>query len=122
MRLSLKITVFLVLLNASAGLVTGMGVADEMGVSPNPGGGDQVEAANSTASNVSAQQSSQGQTLFGVFTSLGNIFNTVFGLVFAGPTMLANIGIPGPIVTFLFAPAYIIVAADIAYILSGRFV
>lgn len=121
MRISTKLTVFLVLLNASAGLVTAMGVAGDMGVSPDVGGDQEVQAANETAGQVESG-GGFGDTLFGVFASIFNLFGTVFNLVFAGPTMLSNLGIPTPLVTFLFAPMYIIVAADLAYILSGRFI
>lgn len=121
MRISMKVTVFLVLLNASAGVVTGMGVAGDMGVDPNVGGGAEVEQANQTAGEVQSGDGF-GDTLFSVFASVGGLFGTIFGLVFAGPAMLQNLGIPTPIVTFLFAPMYLIVAADIAYILSGRFI
>jgi len=121
MRISLKVTVFLVLLNASAGMIGQMGVAGDMGVDPTVGGDERIQEANQTAGEVQSGEGF-GDTLFGVFASVSGLFGTVFSLVFAGPTMLANIGIPGPIVAFLFAPAYLLVAADVAYILSGRLI
>jgi hypothetical protein len=119
MRISTQAVVFLVFLNAAAGVLTASGAAADMGVAPTPGGGEQVEQANNSAAQVSPG-SGVGETLFALYVTATQTVVDIFGLIFAGPTMLSNLGLPTWLVGFVFAPAYIIAGADIIFVLIGR--
>jgi len=43
----------------------------------------------------------------------------LLAIAFAGPVLFSNLGVPDFIVTFLFAPLYLVVAIDIVAILRG---
>jgi len=119
MRYSTRIVIFLVLLNAAAGVMVQSGVANDWGISPTPGGGEAIEEANQTASEIKGS-GGFGDTLFGAFAGAANAFGDIFGAATAGPTMLSNLGIPGWLVGFVFAPLYILIGIDLVFILTGR--
>lgn len=117
---AITVVLFLVLLNASAVAMNESGLSDNLGVNPNPGGDDEISSANESARNISAT-GGIGQTLFGALAAVADTFNSIGELIFAGPRMFINLGVPEYIVTFVFAPAYIIVGIAVADILTGRF-
>ena len=119
MRISMKIAIVLVFLNSAAELMRTTGIAEAMGANPEPGAAAEMRAALDALRNI---QPSGGfdQTLFQLFISVTGSFRAVFKFVLAGPSMLINIGIPEPLVFFLFAPAALIIGRDIAFLLTGR--
>lgn len=119
MRPTIQIVIFLVLLNLAAGLITASGLGAALAINPEVGGNDAVSDTQDEASSV---EPSQGRldTLFSLFTSTADTMNSIFKLVFYGPAMLANIGIPSFITTFIFGAAGIVVAADVIHYLAGR--
>lgn len=119
MRISLQLVLILVLLNSAAGAFVASGVADDMGVQPSVGGDDKIEAGNESASQVNVS-SGTGDTLFSLFSSIGGVFEAVYNVVFFGPQMLANLGIPGWATTMFNSIVTFIVGADAAYLLTGR--
>lgn len=112
--------IILFMLNAGAVLMEDTGLAADMGVAPEPGGEDEIDAANSSAISIRAEGGID-ETLFSAFTAVADTFNTVFAVLFAGPRMLNNLGVPDPITTFIFAPMYLIVGIAVADIITGRF-
>lgn len=119
MRPSIQIVIFLVLLNASAGLITASGLGAALDVNPEIGGDEAVGDAQQEAEQV---EPSQGRldTLFSLFTSTAGTMASIFKLIFYGPVMLQNLGVPAFITTFVFGAAGIVVAADVIHYLAGR--
>lgn len=119
MRASTKVLIFLIFLNSAAGVVGASGLGNDMGISPNPGNPEAVQQANETANSTSAS-SGFGSTLFGVYSAITQTYESFVNALFAGPIMFKSLGAPGWLVDFVFAPAYIVAAADIIYAISGR--
>lgn len=119
MRVSTKILVFMIFLNASSTVVQASGLAEDMGISPKPSDTGALEDAQRQSQSVNAS-SGVGSTLFGLYTEGGMLVQGFVGVLAGGPIMLAGLGIPLWVLTFIFAPAYVISAVDIYYALSGR--
>jgi hypothetical protein len=119
MRYSTRVVVFLLFLNAAAGAFVASGAAGDWGISPTPGGDEVIEQANESATSIQGD-GGFAQTLFGAFAGAANAFESIFAVVFAGPLMLSNLGVPGWLVGFVFAPAYLLVGIDLVYILTQR--
>lgn len=107
------------LLNGVAGVLAASGVAADLGINPQPGGDEQVDRAEQSAENVEAG-GGFGSTLFALYTTVTGTFETVYKLVFYGPTMLENLGVPGWMTGLFNSVITLVVATDIAYILTGR--
>lgn len=121
MKITIKITVFLLILNSFAGLLQTAGWCADAGICPDPGGDDVVDAANASATELKTTQSSQSDTLFtALSTSASQVIEVVKLIVAGGPLMLINMGVPSALVTFLFSPAYILIMADAAHWVTGR--
>jgi len=120
MRISMKIAIVLVFLNSAAELMRTTGIAEAMGVNPSPGAAAKMQEALKAARNINRGGGGFGDTLFQLFVAVTNSFEAIFEFVLAGPSMLINIGIPEPLVFFLFAPAALIIGRDVAYLLTGR--
>lgn len=119
MRYSTRLVIFLLFLNAGAGAFVASGTAADWGVSPTVGGDDALQQANQSATSIQGD-GGFAQTLFGAFAGAANAFEGIFSVVFAGPLMIANLGVPSWLVTFVFAPAYLLVGIDLVYILTQR--
>lgn len=115
---STNLVVFLVLLNASAVLVGAVGIGD-VGTAPQIGGDSEIQAAQDVGTDISTDRSALDTFVSGIIAAAGSV-QTIFTVAIAGPTLLANLGVPGPVVLFLSAPLYIVVALDILQVLSGR--
>ncbi|WP_254544087.1 hypothetical protein [Halomarina pelagica] len=116
---STNIVIFLVLLNASATLLSGTGIAPALGVSPTVGGDEQIEQSEQNLQSVSTDRSALDNFIAGII-SAASVLVGVFSIVIAGPLMLSNLGVPGALVAFIFAPLYFIVGLDLLQVLSGR--
>lgn len=119
MRYSTRVVIFLLFLNAGAIAIGQAGVAGDMGIQPAVGGDDALSEANQSASRVDAS-GGFGGTLFGLYSSVASVFQTIGAAAFAGPQMLINLGLPAFFVTFLAAPLYLLVGIDVIYILTQR--
>lgn len=118
-RTSVNIAVALILINGAAGFFIGSGIAADWGIQPSVGGDDSIGEAESTAKNIEAS-SGTGSTLLGLYQAVTSSFSSLIQIVFAGPTMLNNLGVPAFITAFIFGPLYLIVGADLIYVISGR--
>jgi hypothetical protein len=120
-RASIFIAIVLVSLNASAAVVTASGVGEDMGIDPAVGGdqaiADVQQLSQSLDPNTGIIESFVGMSIF-AFDALGNVFS----LLFVGPEMVMNLGVPVWAATFVFAPLYLIVFADGIYVIAGRLI
>lgn len=114
-----NLVIALILLNAAAGFLVASGWTADAGVSPEPGGDEHVSNVTNESNDVRASGGNLG-TLFGLFQTVTGGFQDMLSIVFAGPLLLANLGVPNWILGFVFAPLYFIVAVDIIYLLVGR--
>jgi len=119
MRRTIAIVVFFIFFNASAILIEVSGTAAAMGVEAPVGITTGLDEATGAVNGLAASNG-VGDTLFGSFTAAARTIEVMAKGVFAGPIMLTSAGIPTPIVTFLFAPAGIIVAMDLLHATTGR--
>lgn len=117
--IAINLTVLLLFLNATPGLLMASGTAADIGISPDVGGDESAKQVDESASQVEAT-GGFGQTLFGLYTTVASAVSGIVNFVTAGPTMLTNAGLPGWLVGFIFVPQYIIVGATIIYVLAGR--
>jgi len=123
MRKTTQVALFLVCLNAAAGFLTASGVGGDLGVGPQVGGGETIEQANSTAAGYSPGGGSQSQAtgIIGAVTRAASVLIDVIAIAtVGGPQMLLNLGWPPFLVSFLFAPVYIVAGLDIASFAAGR--
>lgn len=118
-RPSIQIVTFLILLNLTAGVITASGVGAALNINPEIGGDERVEATNESASSVEPSQGLR-DTLFSMYTSTAGTLKDIVKLVFYGPAMLQNLGVPKFLTTFLFGGASVIVAVDVIHYLTGR--
>jgi hypothetical protein len=118
-RASTQIVIFLICLNAAAGLLAASGVAADLGIQPNVGSDDRIAATEEAAGSVNPSEGGSG-TLFSAFTGGAEVIASAVTLVFYGPVMLSKIGIPLWMSTFLFAPAIFVTGLDVLFALTGR--
>lgn len=118
-RPSVNIAVLLILVNSGAAFFLATGVAGDWGVAPEVGGDEEINQVQDTAGSLESN-SGTGDTLLGLYDAVTGAFSSLVQIVFAGPTMLQNLGVPSAVTAFFFAPMYLIVGADIIYVLSGR--
>lgn len=118
-RASAKIVLFLVCLNASAAVFSASGVAADWGVEPTVGGDNFITDIRQEAKTLGASFGSASY-LIGVIVDLALLALSIFEFVFAAPIMFGNLGAPGWLTTFVFAPQYAIVLFDGMYLYTGR--
>lgn len=119
MHIATRVAVFLLILNSSAVALDKSGVAEDWGVDPNLGVEEDIKDLNKKLGSISPARG-LGSTLFTMYTSVTKTFQIVFNFVFAGPTMLGNLGAPDWLTALVFAPQYVIAGSGIAYSLFGR--
>jgi hypothetical protein len=113
---STNLVIFLVLLNAAAGISAAVAPAQ---VSVATGGGDVIEGSSSDLQDRSVNQPSSDE-ITGSFFGIGSIIQTIDGIIFAGPNMLQNLGLPGIIADGFKTVLVIIVAFDVGEAVTGR--
>lgn len=119
MRISTILVIFLLFLNGAAGVLTASGTADALGIQPEPGGDAQADQAVQNAEGVEPG-GGLGDTLFSLYTSVTRGVEAVYGLVFYGPVMIANLGVPSWLTGMFSGALTVIVFADVVYLLTGR--
>jgi hypothetical protein len=117
--MAINLAIILLFMNAAPNLMVASGVTDDWGVTPAVGGDAQVGQANSAMQNIEPT-GGFASTLFQLYSSVTGPVRAVMGLVVGGPIILASIGIPSWVITFVFAPQYLIVGGTIIYVLAGR--
>lgn len=115
-----KILVFLVMLNASAGLLNATAFAEEAGMQVQIGGDSTIDEQREEAKTVATSRSAVDQFV-GAIIGVGQTFVSLLEIVAIGPIMLSNLpGVPGAVIGWLTAPLYFIVAFDVFELLTGR--
>lgn len=115
-----KILVFLVMLNASAGLLNATAFAEEAGMKVQVGGDSTIDEQREEAKTVATSRSAVDQFV-GAIIGVGQTFVSLLQIIAIGPMMLSNLpGVPGAVIAWLTAPLYFIVAFDVFEILTGR--
>lgn len=118
-----KIVVFLIMLNASAGLFNATGFAQEAGVQVTIGGDETISDAEEEARTVSTSRSALDQFVGAIIGTAKSLLE-VLKILAIGPLMISNLasGIHevGIIVGWLSAPLYFVVAFDLYEFLTGN--
>jgi len=114
-----QIIIILTLLNASAVFVGVSGVGDAIGFEPTVGAGEEIDAVNEEAQEVSTQRSAADEFVGAVIGGVG-VITSIFSLAFAGPRMFINLGAPAALVAVFAAPLYVVVGLDVIEFLTGR--
>lgn len=118
-RAVLWAAIFLIAVNAWAGLLISTGIAADLGIQPSIGEADELDAANSSYEDVNPENSDDG-TLFGFRLSLGNVFGEIVNTIFPAAGMLKAANVPGFIVDLIFAPTGVWVSYEtISFLRSG---
>jgi len=113
---STNLVLILVLINVAAGIVT---VAAPVDVAPSVGGGSEID---STKENISDRQTNRpaSDELIGAFFGLGQLLSELRNIIFYGPQMLANLGVPAVITNGFQIVLSFVVACDVVEGITGR--
>jgi len=117
-RVAINVLMFYTWLTAAANVLVATGIADSWGVDL-PNNHEKFDQAGNQMSDVDVSGN--------IVESFTNIalagFNTmegVLGVVTAAPRVMAALGVPAPLVTFLHAPLALVVGLTLFHILTGR--
>jgi hypothetical protein len=112
--------VFFLSINLFSGMLITSGAAETLGLSGQVevGGDDAAETAQSQSNEISTGAPT-GSTLFGLYNVLAGILGTIYEVVFAGPVMLSNAGVPSPITDMLTAVIGVVYAMGLISFLRG---
>jgi len=123
MRPSILILMFLILMNATVGLLGAAGVYEAAGVQPSIQTDGSIEDTKQNLSDVSPETGSGGVpgSFVGAVTGLASSVVPVITSIFAAPLMFRSLGVPDIIVGFVFSPLYLIVGVDVINFITGRF-
>jgi len=113
---STNIVLFLVLLNVSVAIVA---AAAPVSVTPDVGGDSEI---SSTQDNIEQRETNRpgSDELVGAFFGLGSLIEQLRNIVFYGPEMFANLGVPRVITTGFQVVVGFVVAFDVAEAITGR--
>ena len=114
-----KITIIMFVTNAAVNFLNAAGLREVWGVQPQTGIGEEASRAQQAAESVGSGPLGLIDALGGATVAAIDAMTSLFAIIFAAPTLLANLGVPTFIVTFIFAPLYIVVAIDVIAILRG---
>lgn len=115
MRRSFEVVLFYIFATASANLLS----AAIPGLSIAHGTGAAREGLSESVNNFNPS-GGLADTLFGSLLAVLDVFEGMVTAATALPTLLGNLGVPGPIVAFLMAPLGFIIVYDGMHIMSGR--
>lgn len=113
---STNIILFLVLLNVGAGVTTAIAPGP---VSVATGADGTIEGASAELGDGSVNEPQAGEVTGSILNN-ANILQTIDGILFAGPDMLVNLGMPTVFRDGFFLILGFVVAFDIAEALTGR--
>lgn len=113
---STNIIIFLVLLNASAGIVAATGPTN---LSPSAGASDVIVSAEGEILERETNQPSS-EEIIGSFFGLGKLLQAIDGVLFSGPNMLQRLGMPLIFVAGFKTVVIFVAGFDIAEAVTGR--
>jgi hypothetical protein len=114
-----KVTIMMFTLNASITFLAAAGSGEVWGVEMESGIGSTANKVENAAQNVGSGPLGVVDAVAGLTIAALDIVTGLLDIIFAAPTMFANLGVPGFIVAFVFAPLYIVVALDMVALLRG---
>jgi hypothetical protein len=120
MKTSTWLLVFFISMNVFAGALGALGVDAHLGLDPEVGGDTEFDQAAEQAREINAQGGGE-ETLFSAYNTLANGVQGVIFTVLPASELLANAGVPNPIVGWLFAAVPVIVGLDYAGFFRGTF-
>jgi len=113
---STNLVIFLILLNVSAGVVAAAAPAD---VDVLAGGSEEIQDVNESVSDRDVNRRGSGE-LIGSFLGLGSLIQSIDKIIFAGPEMLRNLGMPSQFVDGFKLVFVFVVAFDVGEAITGR--
>lgn len=118
-RVTVQLVMFLVILNAVAGVVTVSGLGAALDINPETGAEDRIQQSVDAADDI---QPTRGitDTLFSMFVSVSQTFLVIVNLLTYGTTMVINLGMPAWIVRPFEGIVFILIAMDVMHMLTGR--
>lgn len=119
-RKTTAILVFLILLNSSATVMEASGLNEAMGIDPNPGAGQAMDAVIENAKQGFESNAGLGQTLYSLFAAGMSTVGLFFEGITAAPTMFQNLGAPNWLTAVIFGPMYLISTLELIYVGTGR--
>lgn len=117
MRISTQLVLFFIFFNAGAGMLVSTGVAADLGIDAQTNAPDQLDQASNAAENARPGQA--GATLFGLYTRLSNVVQTIYNTLFPGMAMLKRTPVPGFFIDFVSSGLSIIAFVNVASFLRG---
>lgn len=117
-KLSVYIVLFLLFFNGAAVLLNASGTADYLGVEPDTGDTNKLDAAREESKSFGVSRGI-GDTLFGLWITLSTVIETIVGAVFPGANMLMNAGVPSYIVSYGMAGLAVVPGIDLVKFLRG---
>jgi len=115
-----KIAIFLICINLAINALVVTGWAAAAGYQPAIGGDDAVEDAQTVGDQIEAEDTDAAGGLLSIIRTSIDAFWLLFGVIFAFPAMLINIGAPLWSVSLLTGPLYVIAGADLIGAFSDR--
>lgn len=112
--------VFFLAINLFSNMLLASGAAATLGLSGQVEvGGDQAADTAQSQSNEISTGAPTGSTLFGLYNVLAGILGTIYEVVFAGPVMLENAGVPSALTNMLSAIVGVVYAMGLISFLRG---
>jgi len=119
-RVTSTVLVMLLLFNASAVIMEGSGLSDDLGVDLAPGISATLDDTINELRNGFSADAGPGETLFSLFAAGIGVVKILLQGVYAAPTMFLNLGFPTWFVGPVFVPMYLIGTLELVYVATGR--
>lgn len=116
---AMNVVILMLFINGVPNLLLASGVAADLGIDPAVSGDQAIKEGNNAMQNVKVD-GGFASTLFTLYTSVTGPVRTVMAILFGAPVMLASIGIPSWVLSFLFLPQYMVVGGTVIYMLASR--
>lgn len=116
-RPTVYVVIFMVALNAFAGMIVGAGVDDTIGIDAHIGGDETINSVQSAA-NDPESGTGAGSTLFGMYHTVTQIVGRIFSILPAF-NMLGRAGVPWFIIGFFTEVMGVIIGIDTVAFLRG---
>lgn len=117
-RPSTVIVVFMVSMNAFAGIMMAQGIDSMLGLDTTVGEDSEFDQAADDADTVNTG-SSLGDTLFGMYNTLANGVGAIYDVIYPGLRMMERAGVPGYLTGLLGNLFTFIIFFDVASYVRG---
>lgn len=113
-----KITMLVVMANATAFFLMAGGAVQVYGINPQTGVDQEVNETEQNAKQIQDDQSVL-ESVVGAMQTAVNGVTELLAAPFAAPTLMLNLGVPQFITAFIWAPLYIAASIDVLGIIRG---